>query len=547
MVCKMRVLFIQPPYLPFEDIKYYNSATQHIPLGILYLSSVLKKSFPTITVEFIDLHLLLCKSKVITSDPNEFIKTALSSIKNEPDVVSITCNFNSNGELYELITDQIKTYWPRSIIITGGFLPTGAPNLFLKDSNTDFICLGEGEISLPKFIQSLIMGTSINIQGIYNKKNLVERTDLSNLVYSELIKSLDDIPIPDYSLLNGTISDYYVIPILFSRGCPNRCSFCAHNLIQGHHIRYRSIDSILGEIEYVVNKYGRVDFFINDANPTTNKNYFVNVISAIRRKFNNRIQLNLNIGIEVAKCDEEIISLIKNSGGSRIYLAVESASQYVLHALMNKKVDLEKAKFLALKSRKLGLFTGVYYILGMPGETADMRKETFEYAKSFPADWSTFSIATPLPGTKMYNECVQIGSIRINNLKDLSKLYFKKRGFDLPDISASELMDTQDRYDKIINYIDNYNCRSGEYERALSQFITITNDYPFQILAHLMVLKILSIQTINDSDKLVEYVRKKEEIINILRSNPDSKIIYDKYKTEPEFYSLCNQLSRENI
>jgi len=541
----MRILFIQPPGNRFDEFKYwgYASHQQFIPLAILYLSAAIKQSHNNIITEFLDLNLHLTQKNDYKTI-RDFINAVISRDNLEkPDIISITCNFNPCAESYELITSRVKEVWPDSKTIVGGFLPTGAPELFLDDINTDFLCLGEGELALNKFVTSLNSENLEDIRGIYSRANLKIAIDNNNLVRAELAEFLDDLPLPDYGIVEKNIDQYDVIPILFSRGCPNRCTFCANNLISGKKIRYRSLDSIINEIDFIYTKYHKKTYHVCDANPTVNKKLFLSIIGSVKKKWGSEIQFNLFNGIDINYCDDEIIEAIKACGNSTIMFAVESGSSYVLSELMQKRMDLDKAKYLSAKAKEIGLKTGCYFILGMPGETREMRNETFEYARSFPADWCTFGIATPLPGSKLYSDCIKNGIIKITTLNDLAKMQTHYRSFDLPDLSAEEIMQIQERFDKIINYIENYNYKTGNYERAISRFITVSQHHPFQILAHLMLLKIYREQSTGNSEKATLALEKEEEILKLLRNNSVSRNIYNNYKSDPLFEEICNQIT----
>ena len=111
---------------------------------------------------------------------------------------------------------------------------------------------------------------------------------------------------------------------------------------------------------------------------------------------------------------------------------------------------------------------------------------------------------------------------------------------------CGEIMQIQERFDKIINYIENYNYKTGNFERAILRFITVSQHHPFQILAHLMLLKIYREQSGGNPNKTKAAVEKEEEILDLFRNNSVSRNIYNKYKFDPLFRELCNQIT-ENV
>ena len=81
---------------------------------------------------------------------------------------------------------------------------------------------------------------------------------------------------------------------------------------------------------------------------------------------------------------------------------------------MRKKVDLKKARELIRTAKSLGILVHGQFIIGMPDETIQDIEQTIGWAEEADFDYTTFSIATPYPGTEMYK-------------------YAKKKGFLLDD------------------------------------------------------------------------------------------------------------------
>ena len=88
-----------------------------------------------------------------------------------------------------------------------------------------------------------------------------------------------------------------------------------------------------------------------------------------------------------------------------------------------------------------------------------------------------------------------------------------------------------------------FNNKTSNFERAIFRFKTVSQHHPFQILAHLMLLKIYREQSARDSNKVQAAIEKEEEIIELLRDNSVSRNIYNKYKSDPLFQELCDQIS----
>ena len=77
-----------------------------------------------------------------------------------------------------------------------------------------------------------------------------------------------------------------------------------------------------------------------------------------------------------------------------------------LKNLMKKPLRLDLIPKVVSDCRKVGLYTDCNIILGMPGETKKDIEDAREFLKSVHADWFRVFVATPIPGSEMYDTCV---------------------------------------------------------------------------------------------------------------------------------------------
>ena len=88
-------------------------------------------------------------------------------------------------------------------VVVGGPDPTCQPDLYTK---ADYLVLGEGEKSIPAFVKDLENGRRT---GIYEPSDLAD---------------MNEAVVPRYDLIK--FSEYLLMGIQFSRGCPYHCEFC---------------------------------------------------------------------------------------------------------------------------------------------------------------------------------------------------------------------------------------------------------------------------------------------------------------------------------
>ena len=105
--------------------------------------------------------------------------------------------------------------------------------------------------------------------------------------------------------------------------------------------------------------------------------------------------------------DEEMIDLMKRSGCMNLNFPVESGSQRILDNVIRKPIKLSKVKQLVRYCKKINLAHNMFLVIGMPGETIKDIWSSFRFAAECGCYEPHISVATPYPGTKLYEECAQ--------------------------------------------------------------------------------------------------------------------------------------------
>ena len=530
------ILFINPPNELFNEKKSFESGFNQpgIPIGCLSLSSYLKNQFPGLITKLLDLQFYLWKESNCLSSLEEFLRAKLNLVNTIPDLCAISLFFNANGESYVLLTRLLKEYWPETRIVIGGPIVTGDPDLFTSDDNLDYLCIGEGEIPLKHLIENLSIGKEPTCRGLYGRAELYDLIKTGNHpISAEPMQSINNLPIPDYSLLEDHGKDYQ-FNIITSKGCPSRCSYCSHSLVAGKRMRFRNANQVVHEIDQIRSEFNVQSLEISDSNAGIKPLFFIPLLNRILKR-----HPDLNVGFcpEITHLNESLLQAYREIGIRELVVSIESGSKYVLTKLMFRKDYLDKARQLLLYAQNLDFRIRVLFVLGVPGETAEMRQETLSYARSLPVDWCTFYIATPVPGSYIYRSLKKSGFLQVATPGQLAMVKFRYRSFDLPGMTASEIMEAQDHFEGIINFVDSYLYTSGKWQRALGYYQAIINRFPHRIRAHLAILRIhyeLSKHGKEDHQSMANEALK--EIRYLLSSNPLAIAEFKKYSSN-EIYT----------
>lgn len=246
------------------------------------------------------------------------------------------------------IAKLVKEKYPHIKILFGGngveVLDFGRlPNGNYKTNTYTFIdaiSRGDGEMTFIEILKSDWSEESLmKIKGLIWRCNGV-------LIHNQARPNvdMDSLPYPDYSSLED---NYYYkstyqhnVPLVMSRGCPYRCSFCSvPDYIP--EFRYRNVDNVLDEIKYWVSK-GETNFFCHDSIINGNPKWLKEFCEKILENDLN-ITWGGNMRLQSTMRDLDTMRLYRKAGLMKMITGFESASEPVLRH-MKKYTNTEGVK-----------------------------------------------------------------------------------------------------------------------------------------------------------------------------------------------------------
>ncbi|OGW91036.1 MAG: hypothetical protein A3D28_01685 [Omnitrophica bacterium RIFCSPHIGHO2_02_FULL_63_14] len=505
------MLFVNPPSVPYTHLvkglsNRFSFMDQIIamPMGILYLSAVLRRDWPGCDIRIIDL------AKAVREYNNhpqrrafnleEFTTWVLQEqIPAEfvPDFVGISILFSTAHKSSMHIAKALKGRWPESPIIMGGMHATNAVQPLLAFPEIDYVCRGEGESVISYFAKATVDRQPVDrIQGIFGREKLEHNTEAASCESAPLINNLDEIPFPAWDLIPmpeyvfanysrakriDAIAQDGEATIVTTRGCPFHCTFCASWTVHGRTMRYRSIENVVEEVRILLEEYHINSVIPEDDLFSVKKPRVIALCEAIAARFGKSIHFQFPNGLSVATLDEDVINAMVKMGMRLANIAIESGSAYVQHHVIKKDCNLERARRVVQACRDTGIIVRAYFVLGFPGETREMMQETVDFAASLPTDWNIFSIAAPLIGTEMHSQMLEAGWI--DQTFNWDDAFFQERTFDTPAIRGQELKDLAYTANMQTNFFQNYNMRTGQYDRALALYNDVLRAYEGHLVA----------------------------------------------------------------
>ena len=444
----MKILLIEPPFYYFQNVRPTAS------LGLAMLAAMAGKEGHTVQVFSPDLEFTTDgeNEKVITgfkdvSSKMDRIKKRLGNIIHsfQPELFGIslwTARFDAGLEL----TRYIKEMSPDLPIIAGGIHATILPEPVLRSGLFDYVIRGEGEVAFASLLACIESGKDPKKEEIICLSYLNEKSEVVNNPI-EYCQNLDELPFPgyEYFINHERFNKNVFQPIMFSRGCPFRCSFCASHKIWTRHSRHHSPAYIVRMIKRSHQRFGTKYFRFDDDTFTLKK---APVLEICRRLKQERMNIKWGCDTRVELVTPELLEEMKAAGADSIQMGVESGDTDV-RKMINKTSSLRKTREAFKIAEKAGINTVGYFMIGFPGETYEQATRTLDLIEEIRPTIPCISICIPYPGTESYDKAVDMGLIPDPSKLDWSQCYHHSNINFSGKIDSDEWEDLIDRCKRI--------------------------------------------------------------------------------------------------
>lgn len=453
-----KVLLIFPP----STSLIFWEPTVTTPMGIAYLAASLRE----LGYEVVGLDTLAASPDQVVPIAEHVGRIGLSypeiiaQVEREkPDVVGLSCIFSNQWPAVKELAHRIKALDRGILVAGGGAHPSFLAERCLRESDLDFILLGEADRSFPEALHRIQEGQSLaDLDGIAFR----EAGQIRVNPQTSWIQNLDELPFPAHDLfppetyfrlalpMGYHLRSNRALPIVTSRGCPCHCTFCSSTHHWGRTYRARSPENVLREIEWLVSTFGVRELKFQDDNLTADRKRARQLFEGLTR-FHPRLYWNTPNGIAIWTLDDELLRLMKQSGCYEITLAAESGDQEVLSNLIRKPLRLEKVEEVNRLARNHGIFREAYFLIGFPGETRAQIEKTIRFSRRLKLDHCTIFIYNPLPGSELYEECLRRGYITEDSFFQAGNNYYGSI-LDTEEFTSVEL-ERIIRREYLLNYL----------------------------------------------------------------------------------------------
>ncbi len=411
----MKITLVNPPYPPSV-----HSHPPFIPLGIAYLAAVAEKAGHQVKVIDCQAEKLNYESfrSRIAETPSDFIGATATTLLYKSAARILTVAKETQPNATTVLGGSHVTFWDE--------------NALKEYPSIDLIVRGEGEETLVELLETIESNADLTgVSGItYRDGDKVCRNS-----DRPFIKDLDSIPFPAHHLMplqNLRHNGKLLIPLVSSRGCVYWCDFCSTVRMFGRGYRWRSAKNVVDEMQFVHEKYGvdQVTFYDDAFSVDRNR-----VLQICKELHDRKLNLIWDCGTRVDMVDRELMKTMKAAGCIAVWMGVESGSEAILGA-MKKSIKLEQTRQAYKIAHEVGLMTIANVVLGFPGETEETAKQTIRFVQKLNPEDVGFYLATPYPGTPMYEQVVKNGWLRET---DFDRYDTAGPIFETPQLSMQKL------------------------------------------------------------------------------------------------------------
>jgi radical SAM superfamily enzyme YgiQ (UPF0313 family) len=396
----MRVTLCYPSLLPGQKPKYGLQ-----PLGILYIATLLKSRGFDVSV--------------IDADVDGLSVEEMTSriLATSPDLVGLSLMTPQLIPALQ-VSVMLKSVRPTLPIVLGGaHIDSTHEDVFTMTDCFDFAVYGEGEYTLLEVAENMQRRPDAPLhEALAGVASVIYRDPSGQVVVNPsrpFITALDELPSVDYDLIDikkyliPTMAGRYVLSMMLSRGCPFKCTFCDAPITMGKKLRFWSIDRVIKDIRFNVEKYGCTNFVFKDSTFTANKKWAAEFCDAL---IASGVKIKWRCNTRVNLVPQPLLAKMREAGCYVINFGVESGHPSILKNIQ-KETKIEDVYDAHRRCRELGIRTYATFLMGSPGETDETARETIKVATGIRPNLAMFFVNTAYPGTPLYEQAVAEGMV----------------------------------------------------------------------------------------------------------------------------------------
>lgn len=349
----------------------------------------------------------------------------VARIPADAEVIGFSLMFSGEWPVQRRLIEKARERFPDALFVVGGEHATALTEYTLRDCPAIDVCArGEGEHTFLEILETY------REDGDFGRVNGVAyldgRGDYAEVGGLPRIRAVDAIPWPAWP--DGYLEKFWAagksygvqterdMPIMASRGCPYRCTFCSSPQMWTTRYTLRSVDDLVAEIKHYIARYGITALQFYDLTAIVKKSWTVEFCERLLRE-GIALKWSLPSGTRSEALDGEVLALLGRTGCNYLAYAPESGSPATLERI-KKRIDLGRLTRSVREAKRRGIGVRTNLIIGFPHETRADAFKTLRYGVSLAllgADEVTINIFSAYPGTEIFAQLRARGEIRLDD------------------------------------------------------------------------------------------------------------------------------------
>ncbi len=318
-----------------------------------------------------------------------------------------------------------KKKYPHIKTVLGGTHPILKPQCIEEIPGLDALCISEGEMPLLWYVNSIQEGKP--------------RFDIPSMrfrVGGEIITNPNTYAMSEEDMAEFPLQDRLVFPryrnadpnkplgwnprVLWSRGCPYACSYCAVPSIRKifreplkasktKYIRYPPVDRCIEEIEMLADRWKFDTYIIDDDVFTTRKDWILEFAHKYPEHLKKRVKYEANLRVE--SVDKEIMIALKETGCNLLKFGLENGDYHLRKKILKRPITDDMIEEIFSWAHEVKIPAHTFNIIGIPGETKETVWKTIKLNRKIKPARVQITIFFPYYGTPLGDEARDQGMV----------------------------------------------------------------------------------------------------------------------------------------
>lgn len=409
---RLHILLLHPPSPPLmnvgrewaggygtavsSDRPCYGSDPEYLAvpyMSLLFSASLLEEAGHQ--VSFVDAQVEALDAQQVTHLVAELAPDLLVSVVNLPSL---------KGDL--ALLERVSNAAPQVKVIAVGTVCRGLPEEVLAGKAVIAAVEGDPEVVLPDLAEALRDGRPIaEVAGL----RLRSRDGTQATSAPAALSDWATIPTPAYHLAPMHRYEHAFLgqrhryaQVVTSRGCSFACSYyCPYPFGLGSKVLFRDPSRVVDELTTLKQQFGVSFIIFRDQVFTLRRSHAEAVLDGMLER---KLDLNWICETRVDRVDEVVLGKMRAAGCRQINYGLETADPQLFESRAKPGGVFREAREALRLTRRTGIRAFAHLMVGLPGETWESVRLTARALYRLAVDDVGVAIATPYPGTRLYEE-----------------------------------------------------------------------------------------------------------------------------------------------